>query len=128
MGELTNEIEGYDGNYIVEGVFPGPENYSNKTDTGYTTCKVKGFTLNYTAEQNVNFKSMKAMILNEINENENKIKINVEQSVITRNRKTWTICSGIISKVYSHVYDKRILNGDLTTCVWLKFFIFFYET
>jgi hypothetical protein len=115
LGELTNEIEGSDGNYIVEGVFPGPKNYSYKTDTGYTTCKVKGFTLNYTAEQNVNFESMKAMILNEINENDNKIKINVEQSVITRNRKTWTICSGIISKVYSHVYDKRILNGDLTT-------------
>jgi hypothetical protein len=43
------------------------------------------------------FESMKAMNLNEINENENKIKINVEQSVITRNRKTWTICSGIIA-------------------------------
>ncbi len=47
---------------------------------------------------------MKAMILNEINENDNKIKINVEQSVITRNRKTWTICSGIIAMFMTNEY------------------------
>ena len=56
---------------------------------------------------------MKEMILNKIIDNDENepIRINVEQSVITRNRKTWTFCSGIISKVYSHVYDKRVLNN-----------------
>jgi hypothetical protein len=115
LGDLTNEIDGDEGNHIVEGVFPGPKNYAYRTDFGKTTCKVKGFSLNYTAEQNVNFESMKQMILKEMHSNDDKIKINVEQSVITRDRKTWTICSGIISKVYSHVYDKRILNNDFTT-------------
>ena len=60
---------------------------------------------------------MKEMILNKIIDNDENepIRINVEQSVITRNRKTWTFCSGIISKVYSHVYDKRVLNNYFTT-------------
>ena len=115
LGDLTNEIDVDEGNHIVEGVFPGPKNYAYRTDFGKTTCKVKGFSLNYTAEQNVNFESMKQMILKEMHSIDDKIKINVEQSVITRDRKTWTICSGIISKVYSHVYDKRILNNDFTT-------------
>ena len=117
LGDLTNEIEGSHSNHIVEGIFPGPKNYSYKTDVGDTVCKVKGFSLNYTAEQNVNFETMKEMILNKIIDNDENepIRINVEQSVITRNRKTWTICSGIISKVYSHVYDKRVLNNDFTT-------------
>ena len=110
LGELTNELEADD--YIVEGVFPGPKNYGFKTKKGNIVCKVKGFSLNYTAGKNVNFESMKKMIVSELNQN---TRINVEQSVINRNRKNWNIFSGIVSKVYSHVYDKRIVQDDLTT-------------
>ena len=110
LGDLTNEIDGDD--YIVEGVFPGPKNYAFITKKNKTVCKVKGFSLNYKADQMVNFEAMKNMILNELGQD---FHLTVEQSVITRNKKNWNICSGIVSKIYSHVYDKRIINNDLTT-------------
>ena len=81
LGELTSELDIDD--YIVEGFFPGPKNYAFKTKNNYSVCKVKGFTLNYTAEQSRNFDSMKKMILNFQNESD-KIEINVEQSSINR--------------------------------------------
>jgi hypothetical protein len=55
LGDLTNEIEPSDGDYIEEGVFPGPKNYAYVTNIGKTTCKLKGFTLNWIAGQKVNF-------------------------------------------------------------------------
>jgi len=111
LGELTNELA--DGDFIVEGVFPGPKNYAFVTNEKETVCKVKGFSLNYKASMKVNFESMKEMILSEI-ENDN-FEITVDQSVIKRNRKNWEICSAVVSKVYTHVYDKRILKEDFTT-------------
>ena len=111
LGELTNELA--DGDFIVEGVFPGPKNYAFVTNEKETVCKVKGFSLNYKASMKVNFEPMKEMILSEI-ENDN-FEITVDQSVIKRNRKNWEICSAVVSKVYTHVYDKRILKEDFTT-------------
>jgi hypothetical protein len=111
LGELTNELS--DDDFIVEGVFPGPKNYAFVTKNNESICKVKGFSLNYKASVSVNFESMKEMILREI-ENEN-FEITVDQSIIKRNRKNWEICSGVVSKVYSHVYDKRIVREDFTT-------------
>jgi len=60
-----------------------------------------------------NFESIKEIILKEI-ENDN-FEITVDQSVIKRNRKNWEICSAVVSKVYTHVYDKRILKEYFTT-------------
>ena len=105
LGQLTNEM----GDYIVEGV----KNYAFLTKNKETVCKVKGFSLNYKASLKVNFQSMKEMILNEI-ENEN-FNITVDQSIIKRNRKNWEICSDVVPKVYTHVYDKRVVHDDFTT-------------
>ncbi len=56
---------------------------------------------------------MKEMILREI---ENEIFENtVDQSINKRNRKNCEKCSGVVSKVYSHVYYKRIVRKDFTT-------------
>jgi hypothetical protein len=55
----------------------------------------------------------KKLFLSEI-ENDN-FEITVDQSVIKRNRKNWEICSAVVSKVYTQVYDKRILKEDFTT-------------
>ena len=111
LGQLTNELG--DDDYIVEGVFPGPKNYAFLTKNKETVCKVKGFSLNYKASLKVNFQSMKEMILNEI-ENEN-FNITVDQSIIKRNSKNLEICSDVVPKVYTHVYDKRVVHDDFTT-------------
>ena len=49
LGELTNEIKKDKGTHIVEFVSSGPKLYAYRTNTGYTKCVVKGFTLNYTS-------------------------------------------------------------------------------
>ncbi len=56
LGELTNELAS--GDFIVEGVFPGPKNYAFVTNEKETVCKVKGFSLNYKASMKVNFESI----------------------------------------------------------------------
>ena len=70
-------------------------------------------TLNYTAEQSINFDSMKDMILNFQNESD-KIEINVEQNSIKRDKKTWNVFSEIDNKVISHIYNKN----DFTTITY----------
>ena len=98
----------------MEGVFPGPNNYAFKTKNNHSVCKVKCFTLNYTAKQSINFDSMKNKILNFKNESE-KMEINVERSSIKRNKKTWNVFSEIKNIVFTPVYDKRIVKDNFTT-------------
>ncbi|KAL5022568.1 hypothetical protein ScPMuIL_001723, partial [Solemya velum] len=59
LGELTNELEGDD--YITEFVSGGPKNYAYRTNTGKTTCKVRGFSLHFTNMQIINFDTMKTV-------------------------------------------------------------------
>jgi hypothetical protein len=87
---------------------------SKKSTVELLLCRnTTSFSLNYKASQKVNFESMKEMILSEI-ENEN-FKITVDQNFIQRNKKNWEISSAVVTKVYTHVYDKRIVKEDLTT-------------
>ena len=60
LGELTDELEA--GENIVEFVTGGPKNYGYKTNKHKETCKVRGFTLNYTNSQLINFESVKHIV------------------------------------------------------------------
>ena len=60
LGELTDELE--QGEHIVEFVSGGPKNYAYKTSTNEETCKVRGFTLNYTNSKLINFEAVKAIV------------------------------------------------------------------
>ena len=61
LGELTNELE--TGEHIIEFVSGGPKNYAYKTNKGNETCKVRGFTLNFTNSQLINFESVKNLLI-----------------------------------------------------------------
>ena len=61
MGELTNELE--TGEHIILFVSGGPKNYAYKTNKGNETCKVRGFTLNFTYSQLINFESVKILLI-----------------------------------------------------------------
>ena len=61
LGELTNELE--TGEHIIEFVSGGPKNYAYKTNNGNETCKVRGFTLNFTNSQLINFESVKTLLI-----------------------------------------------------------------
>jgi hypothetical protein len=110
LGELTSEIDTKEGNYIDEFVSAGPKNYAYKLDTGITHCTVKGFTLNHIASLTINYDSIKQIVC----EDQNK-KLQVKQLKFTRDNKIWEINTELIDKYYGFVYDKRILNEDLTT-------------
>jgi len=66
LGQMTSELKPNE--IISEVVCAGPKNYAYRTinsSTGEssTICKVRGFTLNYSASQLVNFGKMKDMIV-----------------------------------------------------------------
>jgi hypothetical protein len=66
LGAMTSELKPSE--YIEEFVSGGPKNYAYKvvnsvTDERKTICKVRGFTLNYSASRLVNFDRIRDMIL-----------------------------------------------------------------
>ena len=80
-------------------------------DTGKTFCKIKGFTVNFITGTKLNFESMKDLVLSR----DNNKKISVEQNKFIRDKSKWIVKTEIINKLYRQVYDKRILNDDLST-------------
>jgi len=111
LGMFTNEIDPAEGTEIIEFVSAGPKNYSYKLDTGITHTKIKGFDLNFSASQSIDFEKIKEIVLSP----HEKLQISLKQSNIKRNKNDWTVHSKNIEKTYRLVYDKRIILDDLTT-------------
>jgi G:T-mismatch repair DNA endonuclease (very short patch repair protein) len=110
LGEFTNEIDPNEGNHIVEFVSAGPKNYSYKLDTGIFHSKVKGFSLNFAASKKIDFNRIKQIVCKMREEN-----ITIDQSTIVRNKQNWTLKTKTTAKIYRMVYDKRIIQPDLST-------------
>ena len=60
LGDLTDELN--PGQHIEEFVSFGPKTYGYRTNDGKTCVKVKGFTLNGTASEIINFNSLIALL------------------------------------------------------------------
>ena len=67
LGEMTDEL---DGDTITEFVSGGAKNYGYKTAGGNVCCKVRGFTLNVRGRAVLNYDSMRAHILETLEEEE----------------------------------------------------------
>ncbi|KAK4880439.1 hypothetical protein RN001_008585 [Aquatica leii] len=71
LGDMTDEVECYGpGSKIVEFVSGGPKNYAFKVFSTNSNqheyiCKVKGITLNFKNSQNVNFETLRSMVLDQ---------------------------------------------------------------
>ena len=87
-----------------------PKNYAYKLDTGVTHCTVKGFTLNHIASLNINYDSIKKIVCDNREQ-----KLQVRQLKFIRDNKNWEINTEYVDKMYGFVYDKRVLNEDLST-------------
>ena len=101
LGELTDELSG--GEHIVEFVSGGPKNYAYKTNKNNETCKVRGFTLNYTNSQLINFESVKDMVT----ESEEKTITVTNPSKICRDKRKRKLYNREENKMYQMVYTKR---------------------
>lgn len=122
LGQLTSELKA--GDYIVEFVSGGPKNYAYRTAKGQEICKVKGFTLNYTNSQLINFESLLHLVRpppSRMQDDEviarseqlvnDRISI-VNARKISRLKKERIIYNRKETKDYKIVYSKRVIQKD----------------
>ena len=111
LGEMTDELQG---DVITEFVSGGAKNYGYKTRQGKTECKVRGFTLNVRGKQVLNFNTMKANILAEIEDPQEErrvIKV-TNPNYFKRDTTHKTIKLVNQTKQYKMVFDKRVIDRD----------------
>ena len=101
LGELTDEL---DGHHIVEFVSGGPKNYAYRLDNGKETCKVRGFTLNFTNSQKVNFDAVAELV----DDPSQTITVTNPRCITRHNRKR-KIFNIVENKKYGLVYTKRVI-------------------
>lgn len=101
LGQLTDEIPGH---FITCFVSGGPKNYAYQLEDGTTTCKVKGFTLNYANNLRLNFEVMKNLLLRD----DSTAQIQMcPANIITRNKRSFDLVNVSQAKMYKTVFTKR---------------------
>jgi hypothetical protein len=110
LGMFKDVLNGNGSKWIVEFVSGGCKNYGYEENDGNKKCVIKGFSINNVVKLILNFEAIK----NITTSNKTK-KIEIEQLKFSRDKYNWKISSNYIKKLYSLVYDKRILNDDYTT-------------
>ncbi|XP_071037810.1 uncharacterized protein [Parasteatoda tepidariorum] len=108
LGEFTDELNG---EVITTFVSGGPKNYAYQTSSGKTCCKVRGFTLNFRNSQKLNFHSIKKMVIGMSDE---AILLH-NPAKICREKKKRKVINKPETRMYRIVYDKRVIQSDLTT-------------
>ena len=126
---MTDELEKpYGaGSYITEFVSGGPKNYAYKVYSTNTKtvivgdCKVRGITLDFNAVKSVNFEAMKNMV-NHVDQGtgrawdeEDELIVPVRYSHRIRRAGPGQIQTKAVVKDYRLIYDKRVIQHDLTT-------------
>ena len=81
---------------------------------------MRGFSLNYTASQQINFETMKNMIFdkeNPLQGDPTKLQTvyTVKKSKISRDKNRMTIFNQPEVKAFRPIYTKRVVADDLTT-------------
>ncbi|KAK6169713.1 hypothetical protein SNE40_020708 [Patella caerulea] len=104
LGQWKNELP--EDVTIREFVSGGPKNYAYRQSDGKTVCKVRGFTLNYRASQQLNYAIMKENVRH-VNQNEPLVIANPFKITRSRDRRLWTRPE---NKRYKIVYDKRFVQ------------------
>jgi hypothetical protein len=110
LGQLTDELDNPE-TYIQTFCSSGPKCYAYRTNTGDTTLKLKGISLNYTNRQVFDFDAIKRVVLG----TESNIKTPFATQ-ITRQKCTGVIYNRPYIKTYNKVFTKRrIIRGSYTT-------------
>lgn len=108
LGNFTSELDKDD--CIIEFVSGGPKNYGYRTVKENKVIKVKGFTLNNSANESINFDKMVELVQESSN-----TELNVKQLRFVRDKLNWSVSTEEMIKKYKTVYDKRILFDDFST-------------
>ena len=102
------------GHWIVEFVSCGAKNYAYRLNTGQVMCKLQGFSLNFSASQLVNLNSMKQALCTwrDVNAYPEMVTL---KTMIMRDKLTAIICTCMMPKHYSIMYNKHVVNDDFST-------------
>jgi hypothetical protein len=122
LGDLTNELSCKNigckgcstGHWIVDFVSCGAKNYAYKLNTGEVSCKVRGFSLNFSASQIVNMDSMKDALVSWKN-NSCRQELQTVKAMILRKKKEAVVYTKLMVKNYGVVYNKRVVLSDYKT-------------
>lgn len=108
----------------------GPKNYAYTTFNNKQVCKIRGFSLNYTNAQLLNFDGIKDMIghvspsktstykkrkLENKDEPPSKVIVITNPTKISRDKYNRILYNRKEDKQYRVVYDKRVILKDLDT-------------
>jgi hypothetical protein len=108
MGELKDELDGPQGEYITQFCSGGAKHYSYKTSSGKTEMTIKGITLNTRNSKIINFDRLRNMVLNE---QDSVIQV-TDPRKFHRDPTTAKITSIPFYKSYRMTYSKRRLLPD----------------
>ena len=123
LGDLTSELTCKEigcngcetGHWIQEFVSCGPKNYSFMLNTGEVICKVRGFSLNYSNSQILNFESMKEALFT-WRESGEQVPLQTVKTEIHRHKyQNPVVYTKHVKKSYSVVYDKRRVVDNFKT-------------
>ena len=117
LGDLADELachEASRGYWIVEFVSCSAKNYAYRLNIGQVMCIVRGFSLNFSASQVVNLNSMKQALhaWRDVNAYPEMVTL---KTMIMRDKLTAIVYTSMMPKHYSVVYNKRVVNNDLST-------------
>ena len=104
VGGMTDELGG---SHITEYVSNGPKNYAYRTADGKQVVKIKGFTLNYVASQQLTFDVIKRMA---VSTRQDTITVH-ERPQIKRDLKRRQVNTLPSSKSYQRIFDKRVRDA-----------------
>ena len=122
LGELTDELScknlgckiyNCEGHWIEEFISCGPKNYSYKLNSGQTITKVRGFSLNFSSSEIINFDTMKDCLDSWIAKDNRQVK--TIKTEIRRNKFESRVFSRKVEKHYGVVYDKRVVTNNYKT-------------
>jgi len=120
LGDMTNELKDFNhGAYITEFVSAGPKNYGYKVydpilKKESVVVKIRGFTLNRQASGCINFEKLRTMVKEYVEQRQNNT-VKVPTTVIAKKKQGPTVVTRITNKLYSVIYNKRIVQSDYTT-------------
>jgi hypothetical protein len=109
LGDLTDELKG---DTINSFVAAGPKNYSYRQTNGKEVCKVRGFTLNFTNSQLINFTSVRDMVTSE---DQDGVITTTNPSKISRDKYGHRIYNKVERKRYRMTYNKRVIQPEFVT-------------
>lgn len=128
LGQLTDELRCQNlgctepscpGHWIVEFVGCGAKNYAYRLNSGEVICKVRGFSLHFSASQVINLQSMKQLLLEwtqqKQQQQQQQDSMKTYKMMVIRNKREAKVYTRIISKTYGIVYNKRVLKDDFST-------------